>query len=87
MLFLKGGPFPPKRPGDDVRFSIAIDVADSGAFGVKVTVELLALPRDLCRSMQARGREESEEERFHGKPQNNAKLCGSSRTTFVPHLS
>jgi hypothetical protein len=40
VLFLKGRPFPPKRPRDDVGFAIAIDVADGGTFGVKVTVEL-----------------------------------------------
>ena len=70
VLLFKSRSFPPKRPRDDIRFAVAIDVADGGTLGVKVTVELLTLPGDLRGGMQAGGREEGKKDRFHGNPQN-----------------
>ena len=55
MLLFKRRPLPPERPGDDVRFAIAIDVADGGTFGIKVAVQLLALPGDLGLRMELGG--------------------------------
>ena len=51
VLRFKCGAFPPEWTGDHIGLAVAIDVADGGTFGIKVTVKLLAFPCDLCGSL------------------------------------
>jgi hypothetical protein len=85
VFLFKRRAFPPKRPRDDIRFAIAIDVTDGGALGVKVTVELLALPGDLRGGVQAGGREEGKNERFHGWAKTNGNRKQRKQTSFMRH--
>ena len=83
VLLFKRGPLPPERTGDDVWLAIAIDVTDGGAFGIKLAVQLLALPGDLGLRMELGGGEEKEKQAFHDWVNSNASRNPQQRTSFM----